>query len=248
MKLSVIVPFFNEIELIERAINSVFAQNLDSNCVEVIICNDGVLLECEILARIKGELHFAIQVIKNRFAKGPSGARNSGLDVCTGDLIAFLDADDFWLPGKINEQLLEISHGATFVATAYRFDTGVGVVQPPKAIRKPVDVFLCRGIGTSTVVITRTLLAELRFKDLRFAQDIDFWYALGSSQHFRYAALHDCFVQYSTGGSTKNKWVQLQYLYKVLRINDVHWLLRARVLSSYVLVGVYNHYIKRLLA
>jgi hypothetical protein len=143
---------------------------------------------------------------------------------------------------------LKISHGATFVTTAYRFDAGATIVQPPQAIKKPVDVFLCRGIGTSTVVITRTLLGELRFKDLRFAQDIDFWYALASSQHFRYAAVDTCSVQYSTGGSTRNKWVQLQYLQKVLHINDVPWLLRTRVLSSYVLRGIYNHYIKRLLA
>jgi glycosyltransferase involved in cell wall biosynthesis len=246
MKLSVIVPFFNEIEFIERAVNSIFLQDFDSNCVEVIICNDGPLSDCEILARIDGALHFAIRVIKNQFMKGPGGARNSGLDVCTGDLIAFLDADDFWLPGKIIEQRLEISHGATFVATAYRFDTGATVVLPPITIRKPVDVFLCRGIGTSTVIITRTLLADLRFKDLRFAQDIDFWYALASSPHFRYAAVHACFVEYSTGGSTKNKWVQLQYLHKVLRINNVSWLHHVRVLTSYVLAGVYNHYIKRL--
>jgi hypothetical protein len=42
--------------------------------------------------------------------------------------------------------------------------------------------------------------------------------------------------------------VQLQYLHKVLRINDVPWLQHTRVLTSYVLAGVYNHYIKRLFA
>jgi glycosyltransferase involved in cell wall biosynthesis len=246
MKLSVIIPFFNEIEFIARAVNSVLLQDIDLNHVEVLICNDGDTQEAEILARIDISSHSAVRIIKNRFAKGPGGARNAGLEMCKGDLIAFLDADDFWLPGKINEQCLSIAHGATFVATAYRFDAGPTVIEPPITIRKPLDVFLCRGIGTSTVVITRTLLAGLRFKDLRFAQDIDFWYALACSQHFQYAAVDTCFVEYSTGGSTKNKWVQLQYLYRVLRINDVPWLPRARVLSSYVLTGFYNHYIKRL--
>jgi len=96
-------------------------------------------------------------------------------------------------------------------------------------------------------MVARTLLNDLRFKNLRFAQDIDYWYVLACCKQFRYAAVGGCFVEYSTGGSTKNKWVQLQYLHKVLRINALPWVQHLRVLSSYVLAGLYNHYIKRLL-
>ena len=105
---------------------------------------------------------------------------------------------------------------------------------------------MSQGAGRDAAAAASALLADLRFKDIRFAQDIDYWYALAGSPHFRYASVDVCLVEYSTGGSTKNKWVQLQYLHKVLRINDIPWLSHVRVLSSYVLAGVYNHYIKRL--
>lgn len=246
MKLSVVIPFYKELPLIARAVESVLADANFVDELEIFICNDGPITEQEIRAQLSATANAVTAVMPNRHAKGPGGARNTGLDAATGDCIAFLDADDFWLPGKVAAQLAAIQAGASFVPTGYRFDTGHTVVQPPASIEQALDVFLRRGIGTSTVMITRALLADLRFKDIRFAQDIDYWYALARSPRFRYAAVDACLVEYSTGGSTKNKWVQLQYLHKVLRINDVPWLHHVRVLSSYVLAGIYNHYIKRL--
>lgn len=246
MKLSVVIPFCNEIDLIPRSVNSVLANlDFDGGC-EIIICNDGPYSSIEIISSISASARKLVTVIPNAYRKGPGGARNSGLDACSGECIAFLDADDFWMPGKIVRQLESIKQGASFVPTAYRFDASQAVVQPPLSIHEPIDIFLRRGIGTSTVMVSRALVADHRFKDIRFAQDIDYWYALARSPHFRYAAIDECLVEYSTGGSTNNKWVQLQYLHKVLRINQVPWLRQVRVLSSYVLAGVYNHYIKRL--
>jgi glycosyltransferase involved in cell wall biosynthesis len=244
--LSVVIPFYNEINLIGHAVDSIISQFETDIDMQIIICNDGIIPNELIKSKCRNN-NF-LNVVSNNSNKGPGGARNTAIANASGDVIAFLDADDIWLPGKLKAQFAAIDMGATFVATAYRFDTCQTVVQPPVSIDKPLDIFLRRGIGTSTVMITRALLADLRFKDIRFAQDIDYWYALARSPHFRYAAVNVCLVEYSTGGSTKNKWVQLQYLHKVLRINDVPWLQHTRVLTSYVLAGVYNHYIKRLFA
>lgn len=246
IKLSVVIPFYRELPLISRAVESVLANAGQAGNLEVFVCNDGPISEQKIRAQLGKKANEVTTVLANHHCKGPGGARNTGLDASTGDCIAFLDADDFWLPGKVDAQWASIQAGASFVPTAYRFDKGQAVVQPPASIDGSLDVFLRRGIGTSTVMITRTLLADLRFKDIRFAQDIDFWYALARSPCFRYAAVDTCFVEYSTGGSTKNKWEQLQYLRKVLLINNVPLPQQVRVLFSYVLAGIYNHYIKRL--
>jgi glycosyltransferase involved in cell wall biosynthesis len=246
IKLSVVIPFYLELTLISRAVESVLVNAGPVGALEILVCNDGPIAEAEIREQLSSRANAVTVVIENREAKGPGGARNTGLDASTGNYIAFLDADDFWLPGKVEAQLSATYEGATFISTAYRFDMGHTVVQPPETIDQALDIFLRRGIGTSTVMITRALLANLRFKDIRFAQDIDYWFRLARSPRFRYAAVDVCLVEYSTGGSTKNKWVQLQYLHKVLRINSVPWLHHVRVLSSYVLAGVYNHYIKRL--
>jgi glycosyltransferase involved in cell wall biosynthesis len=248
MKLSVIIPFHNEIDLIGRAVDSVIANSSPIIDMEVIVCNDGDISEDLIRSKLGAEACKLTKIVQNVYGKGPGGARNTGLNASVGDCIAFLDVDDVWLPGKVNSQMSAIHGGATFVPTAYRLGRVDSVIQPPVSINQPLDIFLRRGIGTSTVMISRELLSDLRFKDIRFAQDIDFWYALARSSHFRYAVVDTCFVEYSTGGSTKNKWVQLQYLHKVLRINDVPCLQHIRVLLSYAFAGIHNHYIKRLFA
>lgn len=246
LKLSVIIPFYRELCVIGRAIDSVL-MNLDNvTSVEIFVCNDGPFLEEDIRARLCSRGNAVSRILKNQYGKGPGGARNTGLDASTGHVIAFLDADDFWLPGKLAAQLKEVATGATFVATAYRFDNGTNVTAP-SAISLPRDVFLRRGIGTSTVLITRSLLGNTRFKEIRFAQDIDFWYALASSPRFRYSAIDACSVVYNSNGSTSNKWQQLQHLMFVLRINKVSRLVRARVVTSYILVGIYRHYVMAIL-
>lgn len=248
IELSVIIPFYRELDLIRRAVDSVLSNIDDISKAEILICNDGDISEKDIRSKLSEDANVIVSIIKNSGPKGPGASRNLGLDVSTGQLVAFLDADDYWLQGKLRAQLLAINSGATFVATGYQFDTGLAIIKPPSYIHQPVDVFLRRGIGTSTVMITRDLLSSNRFKNIRFAQDIDFWYALACNQKFRYHAVEACYVEYGTGGSTKNKLVQLQYLYQVLRINDIAWVTRIRVLTSYILVGVFNHYLKKFFA
>ena len=243
MKLSVIIPFYNELNLINRAVNSVVINSIFFDQVEIILINDGSFEESEIRSCFKNNLNKLIKIVSNNYAKGPGGARNTGLDILKGDIIAFLDADDFWLPGKLETQMQEIKKGATFVATSYRFDNNKTIVNPASNIDKPEDVFLRRGIGTSTVILTKELLEDHKFREMRFAQDIDFWFALAKSKNFKYARISEVFVEYNTGGSTKNKWVQLFYVNKVLNLNNISIITRIRVNINYILTGLYNHYI-----
>ena len=243
MKLSVIIPLNNELNLINRAVNSVVINSIFFDQVEIILINDGSFKEGEIRSCFKNNLNKLIKIVSNNYAKGPGGARNTGLDILKGDIIAFLDADDFWLPGKLEAQMQEIKKGATFVSTSYRFDISKTIVNPPSSIDIPEDVFLRRGIGTSTVILTKELLEDHKFREMRFAQDIDFWFALAKSKKFKYARISEVFVEYNTGGSTKNKWVQLFYVNKVLNLNNISIITRIRVNINYILTGLYNHYI-----
>ena len=246
MKLSVIIPFYKELNLINRAAISVQENASIIDEVEIIIINDGQFSENQIRQCFSINLNKLITIKQNTYAKGPGGARNTGLDVSKGEIIAFLDADDFWLAGKLEAQMIEISKGATFVTTSYRFDNSDTVIFPPQKIDKPEDVFLRRGIGTSTVMITRMLLDNYRFKEIRFAQDIDFWFKLANDKKFKYKGISKTFVEYNTGGSTKNKFVQIFYLNKVLNLNNVSLFLKIKINLSYILAGIYNHYIKNL--
>ena len=245
MILSVIIPFHNELKFINRAVNSAIINSDIFKEMEIIIINDGFYNKDEIRSYLHDDFKKSVIITKNIYEKGPGGARNTGLKISKGNIIAFLDADDFWLPGKLKAQLSEIKKGSTFVATSYRFEGSEIIIYPPRNINKPTQVFLQRGIGTSTVVMTKELLENNKFKNIRYGQDIDFWFTLAKSRNFKYSNISGVFVEYNTGGSTKNKWVQLLYLNKILRLNKINILTNIRINLSYIINGIKNHYIKK---
>jgi len=96
---SVIIPLYNNEKYICAALDSVFAQ--DHLNMEVIVVNDGStdksLMELEpYLDRI---------MLIDQVNGGASSARNTGILASAGKYVAFLDADDLWLPGKITAQV-----------------------------------------------------------------------------------------------------------------------------------------------
>ena len=245
MKLSVIIPFSSEIHLINRTINSIKINSNSFSGVQIILINDSTFKEQEIRGNISNNLNKLITIVKNKFSKGAGNARNTGLDISNGDVIAFLDADDYWLPGKLELQMQEIKKGATFVATSYYFDKILNFIQPPNKIDNAPDVFFNRKIGTSTVVITKELLENHRFRNIKFAQDIDFWFLLANSKKFRYSSVSKKLVVYNTNGLTKNKLVQLIYFNKILTLNKINFLKKIKFNLNYIRDGIIEHFFKK---
>jgi teichuronic acid biosynthesis glycosyltransferase TuaG len=245
MLISVVMPFYTERELVGRAVASVFSQTglPDGVRFEVCIGNDGNIPNTEVLEAIEEPYRARVLIDNNRFAKGPGGGRNTGIELSSGELIAFLDADDLWLPDKIALQVAAVERGASFVSGAYRFENSTTTVMPPKTVRKPIHVFWRQGIGTSTVMVRRDLIGDVRFRDFRFSQDIDFWYRIAQRSGFVYEGVTSPLSLYSTGGSTKNKLVQAQSFWTVMRQNKVPFHLSVAVLSRYGMRGVFNHYL-----
>lgn len=98
MLVSVIIPTYNRERTIERAVDSVLAQSW--KYIELIVVDDGSLDQTvAVLARYGDR----IRVIRQE-NQGPSAARNTGIKAARGEIIAFLDSDDSWLPAKIERQ------------------------------------------------------------------------------------------------------------------------------------------------
>lgn len=94
-KISVIVPFFNGASTLDRCIKSILKQTYKN--FELLLINDGSL---DNSAEVAGKYTYIDKRVK-LFTKdhaGVSAARNFGLDISTGDLIQFVDADDFIEP------------------------------------------------------------------------------------------------------------------------------------------------------
>ncbi|MFA0521746.1 glycosyltransferase family 2 protein, partial [Vibrio sp. 10N.222.55.E8] len=97
---SVIIPTYNCLDYLPKAIGSVIKQTHQD--IEIIIIddnsNDGT---STYLASIDDE-----RIIKlSTLGVGAPQARNLGIEKASGEYIAFLDADDFWYPDKIERQL-----------------------------------------------------------------------------------------------------------------------------------------------
>ncbi len=99
---SIIIPAYNAERYLTEAIDSVLAQDYPHK--QVIVVNDGSKDGTMDVLRSYGD---RIEVIDQANA-GPPRARNSGLNAARGEFIAFLDADDIWLPGKITAQVTHL--------------------------------------------------------------------------------------------------------------------------------------------
>ncbi len=101
---SVIIPTYNYGHFLREAVDSVLNQTLRD--LECIIVDDGSTDDtCRILASITDR-----RVVKTGTSRGGvSAARNHGLELCRGDFVAFLDADDRWRPAKLERQVALLS-------------------------------------------------------------------------------------------------------------------------------------------
>ncbi len=111
--ISVLIDTYNHERFIEQAINSVLEQDLAQKQCEVIVVDDGSVDRTPDLVR-----RFEPRVRLIRKANGgQASAFNAGIPECRGEIIAFLDGDDWWAPGKL-----------AAVANAFASGSNVGLV------------------------------------------------------------------------------------------------------------------------
>lgn len=112
---SVIVPVYNAARFIDEALTSV-EQALDQIEHELIIVDDGSTDELrQVLMPWKKKIIFLTQ--ENQ---GSAAARNKGIEVATGSFIAFIDADDVWLPNHFMSLYQElVKHPESDIATGF---------------------------------------------------------------------------------------------------------------------------------
>lgn len=96
---SVVIPAYNRVETIRMSVDSVLQQTYRP--IEVIVVDDG---STDGTSEVLCDYGEKILVVR-RMNGGPSAARNSGVAVSTGEIVAFLDSDDTWEPAKLERQV-----------------------------------------------------------------------------------------------------------------------------------------------
>lgn len=96
---SIIIPVYNSALSLNRCLDSVFSQT-DQYSIEVILIDDGCTDDSVDIIKKRQEKN--IRLLQQQNA-GPAAARNRGIEIAEGEFLAFLDADDYWLPGFIEQ-------------------------------------------------------------------------------------------------------------------------------------------------
>jgi glycosyltransferase involved in cell wall biosynthesis len=183
---SVVIPAYNAAWCVGKAIDSVLAQDFQD--MEVIVVNDGSTDETADVLAGYGD---AIRVV-HKSNGGMSSARNAGIRVASGELIAFLDSDDWWLPGKLRRQveLMRARPEVGFSSAAARVEDADGRLVNFWACEVWEGSFLVQrfqshsGIagGSSALIVRRVLFdrAGLYDEGLGGAEDADLWIRLAA--------------------------------------------------------------------
>ena len=118
IKVTVVIPFFNRLDLLKKSIDSVYAQTHDN--IELLLVNDASTDDLSELKKYIEGQKTETRVIDLKVNGGPAAARNAGISEASGEYIAFLDSDDLYKKNKIELQLLEmVLGGADFSHTNY---------------------------------------------------------------------------------------------------------------------------------
>ena len=185
--MSVIIPAYNAEKTIRRALESVRLQNYAP--IEIIVVNDASHDSTAAVVESFGDPTIAL--INRLVNGGVSAAMNAGLRRARGEYVAFLDADDEWLPGKLHKQVALISAypQMTFVSCGGRFISSSGDVREEFGMKIPaVSSDLWRKLLADTYVAKPCVLARRTAfeqagefdEKLPVAEDQDMWIRLAS--------------------------------------------------------------------
>lgn len=176
---SVIIPFYNNNDELNRAVDSVLKQTHKK--IEIIIVDDFSIDNIDSkFTKINN-----IKIIRNKCNSGVSFSRNVGIQNSKGKYLAFLDSDDEFVQNKIEEQLLYmLKYNSEFCYTSY--------IRKSNDIENPIDCscddnFLkakCISnclISTSTVMIKKDIIDKYNLKyneSIKYGEDVIFYLSI----------------------------------------------------------------------
>lgn len=186
---TVLIPAYNAAVTIERALSSALMQTYRHT--EIVVVDDGSRdATSDIVATQRGD---NIRLIRLAANQGASAAMNAGIAVARGELIAFLDADDQWLPTKLARQveILQRNAKAVMVSCGCRFVDAGGQVfrefgMPPRGIAKADiwrELLAATFIAKPCVVARANALRAVGPFDVNLpvGEDQDMWIRLAMS-------------------------------------------------------------------
>lgn len=201
---SVVIPTYNRVNVLPRAIDSVLNQTYPY--LELIVVDDASTDATTSVVEDYDDPR--IEYIRHDENRGGSAARNTGIEAARGEFVSFLDDDDEWRPGKLDTQLRAYDRADPAVGVVY---TGIEIVDEAgrtntvKTLREEGDItrelLLHNFIGSfSALLVDRETVEEVGGLDESFPSWQDWEYYIRLSKVASFAAVQKPLVIRHTQG------------------------------------------------
>jgi glycosyltransferase involved in cell wall biosynthesis len=168
-RVSAVMPARNAARFIEQALRSILDQTVPP--ASIVVVDDGSTDET---ATIAGSLHPSITVVRRDHA-GIGAARSAGVAATTTEFVAFLDADDLWLPHKLERQLALMDDDPSLDGVFCLLDEFYDPADlPPTSVRAPR--LAVAAALSSAAIVRRRLIDRLGvFSSAPVGEWVEWW-------------------------------------------------------------------------
>ncbi|MBB1295369.1 glycosyltransferase family 2 protein [Pseudoalteromonas sp. SR41-4] len=240
---SIIMPAYNAEKYIKQSIESVISQSYSN--WELLITDDRSTDETQRIVEEYASKDPRIKLYINSENGGAGVARNNSIKQANGRFIAFLDADDQWLPEKLTRQLnFMLKNNYAFTFTAYQKlegETPKSTVIPP-SFTTYKKLLSGNVIGCLTAMYDTSALGKQYMPLIRKRQDMGLWLSILQQVPNAYS-LPDVLAFYRVdSGMTQNKFKILKWQWDLYRNVVGLGLFKTSIhFCSYALRGFVKH-------
>lgn len=222
---TIVTPAYDSAATLGATLDSVRAQSFTD--WECLVVDDGSTDATADIVRVAAQADPRIRLLDNAQAKGPAGARNTGIAAGQGRYIAFVDSDDLWLPHKLEAQLAFMhTTGAALSFSSYELFDGDG--RRPSRVRiAPPSVdyeqLLDRNhIGCLTAMYDSAQVGRQTMPNLRMRQDWGLWLRIVRTSGRPALGMPEVTarLRLRRGSLSRNKLVAVWYNYRLLRDHE----------------------------
>lgn len=188
VRISVIVPVYNVEAYLNRCVDSILAQTYQN--LEIILVDDGTKDACDQICDAYAEQDPRIRVI-HKPNGGLSSARNAGIDIATGEYLAFVDSDDWIEPDTYAHLLSAAQRYDVKLVCAGRYDVSSATGEKKKGLCPPREevvtgvemsrrIFLWEHMDSAAwdKLYHRSLFREIRFPVGKIVEDVPIMYRI----------------------------------------------------------------------
>lgn len=244
---SVVMPAYRCKDTISQAIDSALKQEVDLEILVINDCSDDDLDQVmEKYAKDPSVIY-----MKNEKNLGAAESRNRGIAMARGKYIAFLDSDDWWMEGKLQDQIRLIEKTRTILCcTARELMTPEGVltgrVIPVKEEITYRDLLTHNSINCSSVLICADVLKEYRMEHEDSHEDYILWLKI-LQKYQKAVGINKPYLKYrlSNGGKSGNKLKSARMTFTAYRYSGYSVAASCWFFCNYACHGVWKYFMSR---